>query len=88
MSDLLLLVSYFAAQKKGMKFGEYFFDECCANQNWCGKKSVLSKESNTKFLQNIDFAYEVCIISFLLRCQTPTTSYSTGITTTTEKIWT
>jgi len=31
ISDLLLFVSYFASQSKGMKFGDYFFDVCCVN---------------------------------------------------------
>jgi len=31
ISDLLLFVSYFASQSKGIKFGDYFFDVCCAN---------------------------------------------------------
>jgi len=30
-SDLILFVSYFASQNKGIKFGNYFFDVCCAN---------------------------------------------------------
>jgi len=29
--DLLLFVSYFTCQSKGIKFGVYFFDVCCAN---------------------------------------------------------
>jgi len=29
--DLLLFISYFASQSKGIKFGDYFFDVCCAN---------------------------------------------------------
>ena len=29
ISDLLLLVSYFASQSKGIRFGVYFFDVCC-----------------------------------------------------------
>jgi len=28
ISDLLLFVSYFASQSKGIKFGDYFFDVC------------------------------------------------------------
>jgi len=28
MSDLLLFVSYFASQSKGIKFGDYFLDVC------------------------------------------------------------
>jgi len=51
----LLFVSYFASQRKGTKFGDYFFDVCCVNKN------------------------------FLVRCQIPTTGYSTGITITTQK---
>ena len=31
MSDLLLLVSYFASQNKKIKFGNYLFDVCCVN---------------------------------------------------------
>jgi len=31
ISDLLLFVSYFTSQSKGIKFGVYFFDVCCAN---------------------------------------------------------
>jgi len=31
ISDLLLFVSYFAGQNKRIKFGNYFFDVCCAN---------------------------------------------------------
>jgi len=34
ISDLLLFVSYFASQSKGMKFGYYFFDVYCVNQNF------------------------------------------------------
>jgi len=33
ISDLLLFVSYFASQNKGTKFGDYFFDVCCVDQN-------------------------------------------------------
>jgi len=29
--DLLLFVSYFASQSKGIKFGNYYFDVCCVN---------------------------------------------------------
>ena len=29
ISDLLLFISYFASQSKGIKFGDYFFDMCC-----------------------------------------------------------
>jgi len=29
ISDLLLFVSYFASQSKGIKFGNYFFDVHC-----------------------------------------------------------
>ena len=56
--DLLLFVSYFISQSKGIKLGVYVFDVCCVNEN------------------------------FLVRCQIPTTCYSTGITITTEKHWT
>jgi len=31
ISELLLFVSYFASQSKGIKFGGYFFDVRCAN---------------------------------------------------------
>jgi len=31
ISDLLLFVSYFASQSKGMKYGVYFFDVCWVN---------------------------------------------------------
>jgi len=31
ISGLLLFVSYFASQSKGITFGNYFFDVCCAN---------------------------------------------------------
>ena len=31
ISGLLLFVSYFASQSKGIKFGKYFFDVCCVN---------------------------------------------------------
>jgi len=31
ISDLLLFVSYFASQSKGIKFDDYFFDVCCVN---------------------------------------------------------
>ena len=31
ISDLLLFVSYFASQSKGIRFGDYFFDVCCVN---------------------------------------------------------
>jgi len=31
ISDLLLFVSYFASQNEEIKFGNYFFDVCCAN---------------------------------------------------------
>ena len=31
ISDLLLFVSHFASQSKGMKFGDYVFDVCCVN---------------------------------------------------------
>jgi len=31
ISDLLLFVSYFASQSKGIKLGDYFFDVCCVN---------------------------------------------------------
>jgi len=34
ISDLFLFVSYFASQNKEIKFGNYFFDVCCANQNF------------------------------------------------------
>ena len=34
ISDLLLFVSYSASQSEGMKFGDYFFDECCVNENF------------------------------------------------------
>ena len=30
ISDLILLVSYFASQNKGIKFGNDGFDMCCA----------------------------------------------------------
>jgi len=33
ISDLILFVSHFASQNKGIKFGNYFFDVCCANWN-------------------------------------------------------
>ena len=56
--DLILFVSYFASQSKGIKFGDYFFDVCCAN-----------------------------LVRFLVRCQMPTTSYSTGLSKTSEKCW-
>jgi len=56
ISDLLLIVSYFAFQSKGMKFGDYFFDVCCVNSK------------------------------VLVRCQIPTTSYSTEIIITTKNI--
>jgi len=56
ISYLLLLVSYFASQSKGIRFRDDFFDVYCVNQN------------------------------FLIRCQTSTTSYSTGITITTKNI--
>jgi len=55
ISDLLLFVSHFASQSKGIKFGDYLFDVRCINEN------------------------------FLVRCQIPTTCYSTGITVITEK---
>jgi len=31
ISDLLLFVSYFASQSKGINFGDYFFDVCFLN---------------------------------------------------------
>jgi len=31
ISDLLLLVSFFASQSKGTRFDDYFFDVCYAN---------------------------------------------------------
>jgi len=31
ISDLLLFVSYFPSQSKGIKFGVFFFDVCCVN---------------------------------------------------------
>jgi len=31
ISDMLWFVSYFASQSEGIKFGDYFFDMCCAN---------------------------------------------------------
>jgi len=31
ISDILLLVSYFASGSKGIKLGNYFFDVCCVN---------------------------------------------------------
>jgi len=34
ISDLLLFFSYFASESKGIKFGNYFFDVCCANQTF------------------------------------------------------
>jgi len=33
ISDLLLFVSYFASQSKGIMSGNYFFDVCCVNEN-------------------------------------------------------
>jgi len=29
--DLLLFVSHFASQSKGIRLGDYFFDVCCIN---------------------------------------------------------
>jgi len=29
--DLILFVSYFASLNKGIKFDDYFFDECCVS---------------------------------------------------------
>jgi len=34
ISDLLLFVSYFASQIRGIKFGNYFFGVSCANSNF------------------------------------------------------
>jgi len=34
ISDLLLLVSYFASQSKGVKFGDYFLDVCGAKEKF------------------------------------------------------
>ena len=31
ISDLLLFLSYFSSQSKGIKFGNYFFDVRCVN---------------------------------------------------------
>jgi len=31
IADLLLFVSYFSSQSKGIKFGDDFFDVCCVN---------------------------------------------------------
>jgi len=31
ISDLLLFVSYFASQSKGIQLGDYFLDVCCVN---------------------------------------------------------
>ena len=33
ISDLLLFVSYFSSESKGIKFGDYFFDVCYVNWN-------------------------------------------------------
>ena len=35
ISDLLLFVSYFASQSKGIEFGNYFLDVCCVNCTLC-----------------------------------------------------
>jgi len=34
ISDLLLFVSYFASQSKGIKFGDHFFDVYCVNKTF------------------------------------------------------
>ena len=34
ISDLLLFVSYFASLSKGMKFGVYFFNVSCVNEQF------------------------------------------------------
>jgi len=36
IADLLLFVSYFASQSKGIKFGDYFFDVYCVNSEVLG----------------------------------------------------
>jgi len=33
ISHLFLFVSYFSSQSEEIKFGNYFFDVCCGNQN-------------------------------------------------------
>jgi len=34
ISDLLLFVSYFASQSKGIKFSDYLLYVCCVNQTF------------------------------------------------------
>ena len=45
ISNLLLFVSYFASQSKGIKFGKYFFDVCCVNLNFLVRRQIPTSYS-------------------------------------------
>jgi len=46
ISDQLLFASYFASQSKGIKFGDYFFDVCCVNQNFLVRCQIPTTSYN------------------------------------------
>jgi len=51
---------------------------------------VIYFASESKGIKFGAYFFDVCCVNyhFLVRCQTPTTSYITGTTLTTEKYWT
>ena len=47
ISNLLLFVSYFASLRKGIKFGDYFFDVRCVNLNFLVRFQISATSNNT-----------------------------------------
>jgi len=54
ISDLFLFVSYFASQNKGIRFGNYFFDVCCVNQNFLVRCQVATTRYTTGITLTIE----------------------------------
>jgi len=48
ITDLLFFVSYFTCQKKRAKFGDYFLDVCCINQNFLFRFQIPTTSYSTE----------------------------------------
>jgi len=54
--DLLLFVNYFVSQRKEIKFGNYFFDVCCGNENFlvrCQASTTSCSTGITLITENV-----------------------------------
>jgi len=54
ISDLLLFLSYFTSQNKGIKFCNYFFDVCCVNWNILARSQAPTTRYTTGITSPIE----------------------------------